>query len=46
MIAEELQAAGVVGGDELCQEQASKQPREHCASAAAAQRSGATQSAQ
>ena len=29
VIAEELQAAGVVGGDELCQEEASKQPREH-----------------
>jgi hypothetical protein len=29
MIAEELQAAGLVGGDELCQEQASKEPREH-----------------
>ena len=29
MITEELQAPGVVGGDQLCQEQASKQPREH-----------------
>jgi hypothetical protein len=29
MIAEELQAAGVVGGDELCQEQASKGPGEY-----------------
>jgi hypothetical protein len=29
MIAEKLQAACVVSGDQLCQEQASKQPREH-----------------
>jgi hypothetical protein len=28
MITEELQAAGVVGGDQLCQEQASKEPGE------------------
>ena len=28
VIAEELQAAGIVSGDELCQEQASKEPRE------------------
>jgi hypothetical protein len=29
MIAEELQAASVVGGEQLCQQQASKQPRQH-----------------
>ena len=29
MIAEELQAAGVVGRDQLLQEQTAKQPREH-----------------
>jgi len=29
VIAEELQAAGVVGGDQLLQEQASKEPRQH-----------------